>query len=77
MTSQGKLKWTDKISDLVPGLALKDEYANSVLTLEDILSHRTGVPAYVQILCFLRVSDLLVADTMMHTTRTLESPKTS
>jgi CubicO group peptidase (beta-lactamase class C family) len=56
LVDKGMLKWTDKIQDLVPGLALQDDYANSTLTLEDILSHQTGIPASVKVCSRRKVS---------------------
>ena len=45
IVEEGKIKRTDKLCDLVPGLHLKDAYANETLTLEDALAHATGIPA--------------------------------
>lgn len=47
LVEEGKLKWTDRITDLVAGLKLVDEETTRVLTLEDILSHRSGMPSLV------------------------------
>ncbi|CAA7271165.1 unnamed protein product [Cyclocybe aegerita] len=40
------LSWTTKIRDLLPEWALLDEVASRESTLQDLLSHRTGVPAH-------------------------------
>ena len=47
LVEEGKLKWTDRVADLVTGLKLVDEEATRILTLEDILSHRSGMPSLV------------------------------
>lgn len=44
LVEEGKLKWTDRLADLLPDLGLQDARANQVLTLEDILSHKSGIP---------------------------------
>ena len=44
LVEEGKLKWTDRLADLLPDLRLQDAQANQVLTLEDVLSHKSGIP---------------------------------
>lgn len=43
LVDEGKLKWTDKVSDIYPALKLYDNYANSEITVKDLLTHNTGL----------------------------------
>ncbi|MFT4156300.1 serine hydrolase [Parafilimonas sp.] len=43
LVDAGKVKWTDKVSDIYPGLKLYDNYANSELTVKDLFTHNTGL----------------------------------
>jgi beta-lactamase class C len=44
LVEQGWLRWDDKVQDLVPAFVLKDERAAGRLTIEELLSHRVGLP---------------------------------
>lgn len=45
--SQDKITWTTPMSKLLPeDFVLPDEYASQNATIEDILSHRTGMPGH-------------------------------
>lgn len=47
-SSLPKLNWDSRLSDLLPGdWKLMDEYASEHATLEDLLSHVSGLPGYV------------------------------
>ena len=41
----GRLDWTDPIVKYRPSFALKDPYVGAHVTVEDMLSHRSGLPA--------------------------------
>ncbi len=43
LVDEGKIKWTDKVSDVYPELKLYDNYANSEMTIKDLLTHNTGL----------------------------------
>lgn len=43
LVDEGKIKWTDKISDVYPELKLYDNYANSEITVKDLFTHNTGL----------------------------------
>lgn len=43
LVDEGKIKWTDKVSDVYPALKLYDNYANSELTVKDLFTHNTGL----------------------------------
>ncbi len=43
LVDAGKVKWTDKVSDIYPELKLYDNYATSELTVKDLLTHNTGL----------------------------------
>ena len=42
LVDEGKLKWTDKVSQYIEGFDLSDDYVASQMTIEDILAHRSG-----------------------------------
>ncbi len=43
LVDEGKVKWTDKVSDIYPALKLYDNYANSEMTVKDLFTHNTGL----------------------------------
>ncbi len=43
LVDEGKIKWTDKISDVYSALKLYDNYANAELTVKDLFTHNTGL----------------------------------
>ncbi len=43
LVDAGKIKWTDKVSDVYPELKLYDNYANSEITVKDLFTHNTGL----------------------------------
>ena len=43
LVDEGKLKWTDKVSDIYPAFKLYDSYASSETTVRDLLTHNTGL----------------------------------
>ena len=43
LVDEGKVKWSDKVSDIYPALKLYDDYANSELTVKDLFTHNTGL----------------------------------
>lgn len=43
LVDQGKLKWDDKVIDLMPQVRLHDPYVTRELTVRDILTHRSGL----------------------------------
>ena len=45
LADEGKLRWDDKVIDFIPELRLPDAYATRELTIRDLLTHRTGMPA--------------------------------
>lgn len=42
LVDEGKLNWNDRVKDYLPYFNLKDEYVESQMTIEDLLSHRSG-----------------------------------
>src|SRR6056297_677563 len=46
LVSEEKLAWEDKVIDYIPEFRLSDPYITSELTIEDILSHRTGLSTF-------------------------------
>ncbi|WP_372784622.1 serine hydrolase [Phenylobacterium sp.] len=43
LVDEGKLRWDDKVTDLIPGFRLYDPYVTRELTVRDLLSHRSGL----------------------------------
>ena len=41
---QGRVKWTDPVAKYLPGFTLSDPYVGSHVTIEDMFSHRSGLP---------------------------------
>jgi len=46
LVDQGRLNWTSRATEVIPGLGFADEFANKQATLKDILSHRSGLPRH-------------------------------
>ena len=46
MVGRGELAWDDPAAPLLPGFRLSDPYVTGHVTFRDLLSHRTGLPAY-------------------------------
>jgi len=44
LVREGALRWDTRIADHLPAFKLKDDAAAQVLTVEEILSHRVGLP---------------------------------
>jgi CubicO group peptidase (beta-lactamase class C family) len=43
LVDQGKLKWDDKVADLLPGFQMYDPYVTREMTVRDLLVHRSGL----------------------------------
>ena len=43
LVDEGKLKWTDKVTDIYPAFKLYDNYVSSEITVKDLLTHNTGL----------------------------------
>ncbi len=46
LVEQNKLKWTDKVHDILPIFKLYDPYVTAQATIEDLLCHRLGLGTY-------------------------------
>ena len=46
LVERGELDWKDKVVDYLPGFNLYDPYITSELTIEDLLSHRSGYETF-------------------------------
>jgi CubicO group peptidase (beta-lactamase class C family) len=46
LVQQGKIDWSDKVTEYIPELELKYPYITNNLTIEDILSHRSGLSTF-------------------------------
>lgn len=43
LVEEGKCRWDSKLCDLLPALALQNGHAQRTLTVEDLLSHQSGL----------------------------------
>lgn len=44
MVGEGKIRWDEPVTTLLPSFELYDPYASRELTLRDLLAHRSGLP---------------------------------
>ena len=71
MVKDGILEWDRPIRDYVPEFKLKDPIASSMTTIEDLLCHRTGLPAHF----FVAMNDELTTDEILNRLPHLELSK--
>jgi CubicO group peptidase (beta-lactamase class C family) len=43
LVDEGKVKWSDKVTDIYPAFKLYDDYASSEITVKDLFTHNTGL----------------------------------
>ena len=43
LVDEGKLKWSDRVVDKLPGFEMYDPYATANMTVRDLLTHRSGL----------------------------------
>lgn len=43
LVDEGKINWSDKVSDVYPALKLYDNYASNEITIKDLFTHNTGL----------------------------------
>jgi CubicO group peptidase (beta-lactamase class C family) len=43
LVDEGKLKWSDRVVDKLPGFKMYDPYVTAHMTVRDLLTHRTGL----------------------------------
>jgi CubicO group peptidase (beta-lactamase class C family) len=43
LVDEGKLKWSDRVVDKLPGFRMYDPYATAHMTVRDLLTHRSGL----------------------------------
>ncbi len=46
LVDQGKLKWDDKVVDIIPWFKLYDPYVTANMTVRDLLCHRSGLVTF-------------------------------
>ena len=46
LVDEGKLKWKDKVTDILPDWKLSDENVTAMFTVEDLLCHRSGLKTF-------------------------------
>jgi CubicO group peptidase (beta-lactamase class C family) len=45
LVDEGRIKWDDRVIDILPDFRLYDPYATRETTIRDLLTHRTGLPS--------------------------------
>ena len=48
--SEGRVKYTTRVRDVIDGFELYDPVASQACTIEDLLCHRSGLPRYNELL---------------------------
>ena len=43
LIDEGKMKWTDRVTDFIPGFKMYDPYVTAHFTVADLLTHRSGL----------------------------------
>ncbi len=43
LVDEGKIKWTDRVQDVLPAFKLSDPYSSSEITILDLFTHNTGL----------------------------------
>jgi CubicO group peptidase (beta-lactamase class C family) len=43
LVDEGKVKWSDKVQDVLPGFKLADPYSTAEITILDLFTHNTGL----------------------------------
>jgi CubicO group peptidase (beta-lactamase class C family) len=46
MVSEGRFSWDTPVNEIMPDFQMQDEWIESHLTVQDLLSHRTGISRY-------------------------------
>lgn len=46
LVDEGRIRWTDKVTDYFPEFRLADDYITRELTVEDLLCHRSGLGTF-------------------------------
>lgn len=46
LVDEGKIRWTDKVTDYIPEFRLSDDYITREMTVEDLLCHRSGLGTF-------------------------------
>lgn len=46
LVAEGKLDWDEPLKKIIPGFEMKNLIATELVTLRDVLSHRTGLPGH-------------------------------
>lgn len=46
LVEEGKVKWTDKVTDILPNWKLSDPAVTAMFTVEDLLCHRSGLKTF-------------------------------
>lgn len=63
LNEQGKLKWTDRVKDFIPEFRMYNDYVTENFTIEDLLTHRSGMGLGVgDLMFFPDGSDFTVKD---------------
>jgi CubicO group peptidase (beta-lactamase class C family) len=62
LVDEGKLRWDDRVVDLLPGFAMYDPWVTREMQVRDLLSHRSGLGLGAGDLLFFPQTDFTVAE---------------
>ena len=63
LVDEGKLAWTDKVVKIIPEFKMYNDYVTANFTIEDLLSHRSGLgPGAGDLMLFPEGSDFTITD---------------
>ncbi len=71
LVDEGKLRWDDKVIDLLPQFRMYDPYVTREFTVQDLLTHRSGLGAGAGDLMFYPETDI-TRDELIHGLRYLK-----
>lgn len=71
LVDEGRIRWDDKVIDHLPAFRMYDPYVTREFTIRDLLTHRSGLPAYAGDLLFVPETDF-TRDDVIRTLRHLK-----
>lgn len=69
LVDEGKLKWSDRVIDHLPWFRMSDPYVTTEMTVEDLLTHRSGLALGAGDLLFWPPTDLTTREVVEHLRR--------
>jgi len=72
LVDEGKLKWDDKVVDLIPGFKMYNPYVTQEFTVRDLLTHRSGLGLGAGDLMIFPDSNRVTKNELIHNLRYLK-----